>query len=194
MRQLLLRAAWAALFACSLSVSASELRISFGNDSLRGEFLQALGEPVADSAPTLHAGVLYREESDSDGTLGHAGLVIYGDAGSEEVILQAGIGGRLYLLSTDPDVNGAALAMGGAVLGRLPGVDRLGAFGGLWYAPRVSAFGELDRALEINLGIEYQLLRQAALSLGWRRIEFKTQDGPSFDFEDSAFIGFKFLF
>lgn len=184
---LLLGLGWA------VAAPASELRISFGEDSLRAEYLQALGPEVADSAPTLHAGALYREEASSDGTLGHLGLVIYGDAGSRQAIIQAGVGGRIFLLSTDPDLNGGALAMGGAVLGRLPTLDRLGAFGGVWYAPRVSSFGELDRAFEINLGVEYQLLRQAALSLGWRRIEFKA-NGDSFEFEDSAFVGFKFLF
>ncbi len=191
--QKLLWAAFAAL--CFSSANASELRISFGESSLRGEYLQAVGKPVGDSATTLQAGALYVEDGDDDGTLGHLGLVIFGDAGARKAIVQAGIGGRIYLLSTDPDINGAALAMGGSVNGRVPGIDRLGGFGSIWYAPNVSAFGDLDSTFEINLGIEYQLLRQAALSVGWRQIRFKLHDtNRSFDFEDSAFVGFKFLF
>lgn len=187
---------WAALAAlCVSQANASELRLSFGESSLRGEYLQAIGQPVGDSATTLQAGLLYVEEDDSDGTLGHLGMLIFGDAGARKAIIQAGIGGRVYLLSTDPDLNGAALAMGGAVNGRVPGIDRLGGFSSIWYSPKVSAFGDLDGSFEFNIGIEYQLLRQAALSVGWRQVRFKLRDlNRSFDFEDSAFVGFKFLF
>ncbi len=187
---------WAAVAAlCVSHASASELRISFGESSLLAEYLQPLGQPVGDSATTVQAGALYVEEGDSDGTLGHLGLVMFGDAGARKAIIQAGIGGRIYLLSTDPDLNGAALAMGGSVNGRIPGIDRLGAFGSVWYSPNVSAFGDLDSTFEINLGVDYQLLRQAALSIGWRKISFQLKDvDRSLDFEDSAFVGFKFLF
>lgn len=188
------RAALAAL-CLSAPAQAAELRISFGEESLRAEYLAPLSQPVADSAPTLQAGALYRENDETDGSLLHAGVVIYGDAGSKSAIVQAGIGGRLYGLSTDPDLNGGALAMGGSVLGRIPNYDRFGAFVDLWFAPQVSSFGELDRVLEINLGVEYQLLRQAALGLGWRRIEFKAAGiSGTQEFEDSAFLAFKFLF
>lgn len=181
----------------SFSAFASELRISFGEHSLRGEYLQAVGKAVADSAPTLQAGLLYHENDEADGTLGHLGLVIYGDAGAKNAIVQVGLGGRVFLLSTDyaKNANGLALAMGGALAGRMPGIDRLGAFAGLWYAPQVSAFGDLDSAFEANFGIEYQLLRQAAISAGWRHIEFKVADFKrSLELESTAYVGFKFLF
>lgn len=193
-------AAFAALCVSQAPVSsaaASELRISFGDSSLRGEYLQAIGKAVADSAPTLQAGVLYHEKDNADGTLGHLGLVIYGDAGARNAIVQVGIGGRVFLLSTDyaDDSKGVALAMGGALAGRLPGIDRLGVFGGLWFAPQVSSFGDIDNAFEANIGVEYQLLRQAAISAGWRHIKFKIADyKQSLELESSAFVGFKFLF
>lgn len=202
-----LRAAVAALFMSSVAMAgsavAAELRVSFGESSLRGEYLQAVGSDAGGSAPTLQGGVLYREEDDADGILGHLGLVIYGDAGARDAIIQVGIGGRVYLASTDvptgsntsADANGAALAMGGAVLGRLPEFDRIGAFADIWYSPPVSSFGDLDRVFEINLGVEYQLLRQATVGIGWRHIDFKIDKvSGARDFEDSAFVAFKFLF
>ena len=85
--------------------------------------------------------------------------------------------------------------MGGVVTGRIPGNDRVGAFGEIWFAPEVSSFADLDRVFEINLGVEYQLLRQAAIGVGWRHVDLQSRNfSGTVDYEDSAFVAFKFLF
>ena len=186
-----------ALFLSTVGLSqAAELDITLGNDSLRGEFVSPLGEKVADNVATLDLGVLYSEDDDVDRTAAHVGVLIYGDTGARKANIQAGLGARLMLLDIgDPaDVTGAAIALGGTVHGRLPDFNRLG--GRLWvfYAPDVSAFDDVEDFVEYGLSIDYQLIRQAFLTGGYRRLRADFGGPGKVDIEDAGFLGLRLVF
>lgn len=182
-----------AAFGMSTAAQAAQLDITLGNDSLRAEYLTPMGEKVADNVATLDFGFLYSEEDDVDRTLAHAGLLIYGDTGARKANVQAGLGARLVLLDADPSISGAAIALGGMVNGQIPQVSRLGGRAWLFYAPDVSSFDDLDGFMEYGASLDYQLIRQAYLMAGYRKLrgDFGRSKG---DVESSGFLGLRLLF
>lgn len=182
------------LCAFSALVGASELDLTLGRDSLRGEFVTAVGPKVADNVPTLDLGLLYREDDDADGTLVHVGLLIFGDAGAPKANIQAGVGARGVLFDADPGLNGGALALGGTISARLPDFDRLGARLTVYYAPDVSAFGDLADYFEYGIGLDYQLIRQAFVVAGYRQIRLGISDAPRIDIESGGYAGLRLVF
>ncbi len=180
--------------ALTLPAQAAELDITLGNDSIRGEYVAPMGRKVADNVSTLDLGVLYNEESNADLLLGHLGLMIYGDTGARKANVQAGLGGRAILLDADGGYSGLAIALGGMVNGRVPDFNHLGGKVWLFYAPDVAAFDDIDGYLEYGVGIDYQLIRQASLIAGYRKLEAEN-DGPGeVDLESGAYFGLKFVF
>lgn len=181
----------AALATPALSAS---LDISFGEDSIRGEYAMAVGPQRADSVTSLDVGALYQDESGSDALLGHVGLMILGDTGAPKANIKAGVGGRAVFLDSDSGITGAAIALGGTLDGRVPDFNRIGGRAWLFYAPSVSAFDDIDKYIEFGVSVDYQLIRQASVVLGYRKLEAGLDGGPDVEIEDSAFIGLRMVF
>lgn len=190
-RKLLFAACCAGL---SFASAATELDISLGRDSLRGELVSPIGEKRADNVSTMELGLLYNEHDDGDRMLGHLGILIYGDTGARKANVQAGLGARLILLDVDPGVSGAALALGGTVNGRMPDFNRLGARLWFFYAPDVSAFDDLEGFSELGMALDYQLIRQASLTAGYRKLRVDHGQPKKLDFESGGFLGLRLVF
>ncbi len=173
---------------------AAELDLTLGEDSLRGEYVVPIGKEVADNVSTLDLGVWYQEDKNSDGLLAHAGIMIFGDTGAKKANIKAGVGARAVLLDTDPNVNGAALTLGGTVTGRVPDFNRLGGKLWLFYAPDVSAFGDLDSYFEYGVSVDYQLIRQAYVVGGFRQLRAGINDNGKFNIESGGFLGLRLVF
>lgn len=173
---------------------AAELEITLGNESVRGAYLQPVGTKRADNVATFDAGLLYNEENDEDRLLGHVGLLIFGDTGAAKANIQAGVGVRGVAFDADGGTEGAALSLGGAVNGRVPQFNRLGGRVWAWYAPSVAAFSDLDGYLEWGISIDYQLIRQAYITAGYRDIEVGLDNGPDAEVEEGAFFGLRMVF
>lgn len=175
-------------------VQAAELDLTLGNSSVRGEYVTAVGAKRADNVATLDTGLLYSEYKDIDRILGHVGLMIFGDTGAKKANVKAGVGVRLVALDADGGIEGAAISLGGTVTGRMPEFNRLGGRAWAFYAPTVSSFSDLDGYLEYGLSVDYQLIRQAYVVLGYRKMEADLDRGGNADIESSAFFGLRMVF
>jgi len=135
------------------------------------------------------------EDYDSENFLSlHAGATLTGDAGgTQEAKFSGGLGARLQFVSADND-DGGALALGGNLRVKLLKADRLRFNAGLWYGPDPASFGDIDEFLEYSASIGYEVLRDAELYVGYRKIEVGADDGPDVDLEDSAHIGIRLDF
>lgn len=182
------------LAALAMPAFSASLDLTFGEDSIRGEYAVAVGPNRADNVASLDLGVLYQDESGSDALLGHIGLMILGDTGAPKANVKAGVGGRAVMLDSDSGLTGAAVALGGTLDGRVPDFNRIGGRAWVFYAPSVSAFDDIDKYFEFGLSVDYQLIRQAYIVAGYRKLEAGLDGGPDVDIEDSAFIGLRMVF
>lgn len=174
-----------------------------------------------DAARLTYAGLIYDDKLEFDfgwlhhqdrGDLISVSLARFGDAGSAEQSITAGIGGRLYaidanfpqstmiptpivpgppLLNMSP--NGFALGIGGMFRLKLAAYDRIGFSGHGYYAPDVISFGDSEDLLELAGRVSYSVLREAEVYLGVRyiKVSFKDRDAR---FDNGLHIGIRLEF
>ena len=118
-------------------------------------------------------GLLRRQGDRSDGDLlqGHVAALISGDAGARNADLHAGLGVRLMVTDIDPAAGGA-VALGGEFELRIPNFNRFGVFGSAFGAPSATSFGDIERYTEFSLALDYQVIRQASVYLGYRNLKY----------------------
>lgn len=162
---------------------AQAVDINLNNDAFRGEFQGRLPNVGA----RYDLGALVNSRGDEDVVQSHAGLLVTGDAGAREANVVAGLGGRFLLLDAG-QVDGGALALGGMVEARLPAFNRLGAVAYAYWAPGASSFGDLDGHFEYALSLDYEVIRNASLYLGYRQVRVDIKDGPTVT-ADTGFHG-----
>ncbi len=178
---------WAGL--ASAQTAGKALDINLNSDSVRLGFAWRLGNPnyLAD------VGWLHSED---DGDVVHASFHLVDAAAGPNTPLQAGLGLRVVHTRTDPSVaNGTALALGGFARYTLPKADRFNFGGYLYYAPNVTSFGDKDEYFEIGARAGYNVIRDADIYVGVRRIEAK-YDGATgrYTYDSGLHVGFEFRF
>ena len=135
------------------------------------------------------------DDFDSENFLSlHAGATLTGEAGStNNAKLLGGLGARLQYVNADHE-NGGALALGGNLRLKLLQADRLRFNANLWYGPDPASFGDIQEFLEYSVSVGYEVLRDAELYVGYRKIEVDVGSGPNVDLEDGAHIGMRLQF
>ncbi len=107
-----------------------------------------------------------------NGNAASVGFHITGNAATESRPVNAGIGGRLYLVDAeDADADGQALAVGGFFEAKLPTYDRVGFGGHVYYAPDVLGFGDVDDLFDISARVTWSVLREGDVYLGVRNVK-----------------------
>lgn len=172
---------------------AESLDINLSDQALRGTF----SGPLSAIFPRLNGlydmGVLLGEEDSRNFTQAHGGLLVTGDAGARQANVTAGLGGRLAVLDVE-EVTGGALALGGMIEARLPAFNRIGAILYVYGAPKASAFGDLEGYLEYALGVDYQVLRDASLYVGYRQLKVDVKDVGDFTVDNGWHLGLRLNF
>lgn len=183
-------AAMLGLLVASTVARAEVLDINIGSESARFALSGDLRKLFAVDSGRYDVGFLTRQADGAGRDLYqvHAGALVTGDAGARRANVHAGIGARLLFADVDP-ATGMALALGGEFEARLPAYNRLGLIGHVWGAPSVIAFGDLDRYTELALALDWQLIRQASVYIGWRNVKYAF-DVPGMDDTRSYDTGF----
>lgn len=172
-----------------LPLAGMTLDLNLSDDA--AEFKYAT--PTATDKLELQVGWLHEEQN---GDLAHVGLHMVDDALPGSDRLDIGIGGRLFAMEVAGDTapDGAGLAVGGYFRYTFPRMDRLGVGGELYYAPSVVSSGDLESHAQWAVRGEYQILRQANVYLGYRRVRPEFEDGGSVTFESGLHVGLRLDF
>lgn len=178
------------LSSVSTVVSADNIDLNLRDEAIRASYTMEVSDT---SGLNAELGLLYSEDKDKlDDTLFHAGLHVSGENWSQSGTFDISIGGRVY--HTNPgDLDLTAIGFGGQV--RFSPVHRLGIGGHVYYAPEITSFDDAETFIESGVRVDYQVLPQAFVYVGYRNIEVDIVDGPDdVELDDNAHVGIKLLF
>jgi len=172
-------------------VMADSLDLNLNNDSMRLTYEADLGRDM--SGLLLDAGYYYNDRrSGSSADMTHVGLYVSGNNWSQSGVFNIKVGGRLIYTAVDP-YNVMALGLGGEV--RFSPVHRVGIGASAYYAPRIATFMDGERYTEYGVKLDYQLLTQAFVYVGYRNINVEVENsGNKYKLDDSGHVGLTILF
>jgi hypothetical protein len=183
------------LAACAMALPASAEIVDFsvGDNSFRLALYGPLSRVISDVKGQYDIGALMRPKRTDDLLITHIGAMITGDAGFAQANVAAGAGLRALYIGRD-NKRGGALALGGQVEARYPGYDRIGLSVYGYGAPNVTTIGDVDRYYEIGIGLDYQIIKEASVYVGWRDVKTDIHDVGNVTADHSAHIGLRLHF
>ncbi|MBL4608119.1 MAG: hypothetical protein JKY01_09875 [Pseudomonadales bacterium] len=168
-----------AVFAC-FNVQASSLDVNLRNEAIR----LALRGPINQSGLNLSISGLHHED---DRDLITVGVSVIEEFANESFV---GIGGHLYGFDAK-NTDGMGVALGGFFRYALPAFPGLGLGGQLYYGPDVVSFNDVKQYFETAFRLEYQLLSQANVYVGYRYIKIKMDSGRKGRIDDGVHLGLR---
>lgn len=159
----------------ALPAHASDLGLDFNSHAFNIDGHTDLGRFVPNAANAqLGAGFLYDAHTEGDHLkFLHGDILATGSAGPGA---SGGVGLRGFYGNRE-HFSGGGVAIGGRVAYFFPRFNRLGISGSLWYSPNVLTGGNFQHYFEYGVDINYQVLRQATVYAGYRRLELPVE-GP----------------
>jgi hypothetical protein len=168
--------------------AAATLDLNLHDDALRATYSTAVG---ASRGLDLDVGYLYLEDRSEDAHLLHAGLQVAGQNWSKQGNFDIGIGGRVVFVDAGP-VDSTHIAFGGRV--RFSPAPRVSLGASVYYAPDITSFRDSEEYVEWNLSLDYQMLTQAFVYLGYRKVEIDIENGGTHELDDHLHIGMRLTF
>lgn len=181
------------LCACAGMAQAEVVDFSVGSDSFRLGLTGPLFRAFADAKGDYDLGVIRTERRSRDALVAHGGILLTGDAGSRDAKVTAGLGLRTAYIDVERD-SGAAVALGGQVLARFPGYDRIGFSAYGYFAPEATSFGRANQYYEIGGDVSYQVLKDASAYVGYREIRAELNREGKVRADDSVHVGLRLEF
>lgn len=182
------------LFFSSLAASAQGLDINLSSDALRGQFAFDVGVLPRNNAQVAIGGLFSEDLDPEDTTALHVGLLVTGDTGAREALVEAGLGVRAVAIDVADSLNGGALALGAEVDARLPEFNRIGISGSIYFAPDVSSFSDVNQYLEYAFDVNYEIIRSAFVYLGYRQLRLDVEPVGDFTADTGVNVGFRLKF
>lgn len=173
------------------SAQAGAIDMNLSNDLAGIEYRQSQPNNLGFNASWLHRARTDKGDFPKTANLFGLGVNVSQQASQQ---LQVSVGGKAVYLRHDGEGNGA-FGLGGSFRYGLPGNERVGLGGRLYFAPRVTSFGDLEGYLETGVRLDYLVLRQAAIYVGYRDIQVDVKDVKgSLKFDSQAHVGLELLF
>jgi len=173
------------LSALSTAAAADSLDINLHDEAMRISFAVS---PPARRGLEMELGHYFNE---GDQSITHLGLQVSGENWSKSGVFDIGMGGRIVYVKADP-LDEAALAIGARV--RFSPVQRVGFGGSIYYAPKIVTFLDGEDYQEFSLSVDYQVLPQAFVYVGYRNIEVDFEDVADVEFDDEVHLGMRIAF
>ena len=140
----------------------------------------------------VELGFLFTSDADY---VGSAGLLVVGETGSGSPGLDAGIGVRVFGGTTDEDNDFVALTLSGLLDYSPPSLDRLKVGGYIDYSPEIVTFVDGEGFLRYGLRLGYEILQQAQVYVGYRKMELDAKGrGRHDDINSGGHVGVEFYF
>jgi hypothetical protein len=162
------------------------LQVHGNNDSVRFAWAKHLFRGINGS-------VLYTEHNNHQDLFGGIGYAAKTWLVGERQNLYITTGGKFF--ATDViDARVSALGWHNLLRYEPRRTRNLQVVGELVYAPGFGTFGDGDRLWLIAGQMEYRILEQGDLVLGWRRIHTRFQGGTSADVDRGGYAGFAYRY
>lgn len=175
------------------SAQAEIVDLSLGDNSVRAALYGPLSRMVDDTKGQYDVGVIVRPKREDDLFVAHVGALVTGDAGAQQFDLAAGLGVRGVYIGRDHD-SGGAVALGGQAEARYPGYERFGLSVYGYYAPEILSFGEFDQYYEIGTALDYQVIKNASIYVGYRNVNLELENGGEITADNGLHGGFRLSF
>lgn len=186
-------AGMAAMVLLAGTAQAEIVDLSLGDNSVRAALYGPLSRMVDDTKGQYDIGVIVRSKHKDDLFVAHVGALVTGDAGAQQFDLAAGLGVRGVYIGGDHD-SGGAVALGGQAEVRYPGYERFGLLVYGYYAPEILSFGEFDQYYEIGTALDYQVIKNASIYIGYRNVNLKLENGGEITADNGLHGGFRLSF
>ena len=181
------------LMAAGASAQAATFDLNLNDDAARGQLSGPLANLFSDADGEYQGAILYSDDRNNELLVLSGGALLTGDAGLQDAKLTAGLGLRGQNIDTTSDEGGGG-AIGGQFDLRFNGFDRLGFQGYVWYQPKILGLGDIDDQLEWALSADYQILRNASVYVGYRKVTLSPQAGGSYTVDDGPHFGLRLTF
>lgn len=186
----------AVLMSGAATVSAQTLDLNLNNDSAQFRYIVQDTDSSGFGNKQVDLGLVY---STDDVLVGMFGAQLVAEAGSRTPGLDAGLGLKLFGANADLDkqddtVNLFALTLGGQLHFVPPPWPRIGVSLQGFFSPDVVTFGDADKFAYLGAGLEYRVLPQAMVYLGYRKMRAGIEDGDNVTLESGGHFGFQLQF
>lgn len=156
----------ALLLSSSSLAMGGTLDLNLSGDAVRLDF----ATPMSASGLEADVSFLHHEEDNGvDADIAGLGLHLVDDAAQNVNPFRVGIGAKLFFMDTEV-LDGGALGVGGFFRWTLPQYNRFALGGSVHFAPDVVSFGDAETFLAYTVRGEYEILRQANVYIGYRRV------------------------
>ncbi|MFP5306282.1 MAG: YfaZ family outer membrane protein [Gammaproteobacteria bacterium] len=186
-------AALAALCGVFGTAHAEIFDLSIGDNSFRAALYGPLSRIAEGRQGQYDLGVVMRPKREDDLFVAHVGALVTGDAGAQQFDLAAGLGVRGVYIGRDHD-SGGGLALGGQAEARFPGYERVGFSAYGYFAPEVLMLGEFDQYYEVGTAVDYQVLKDASVYVGYRNVNVELENGADITADNGLHGGLRLSF
>lgn len=177
------------LFSVANVAVADTLDINLRDSSAQLRYSASLGHDTLGKSE-LHAGLLY---ADKDNFLADFGLLVQDEVGVNGPGITVGVG--LKAATARAAASDASAVAVGALVGVKPLPDpRLNIVGQVYVSPKILSFGESTRYIETTARVEYEIIPQALVYLGYRSARFDLKNKPQAKLDDGLMIGLRMTF
>ncbi len=179
--------------ACAAAVPAQTLDLNVSNDSAQFRYIIMDRDSSGFGSKEVDLGLVYTTD---DAIVGMFGAQLVAEAGSRTPGLDAGLGLKLFGANADvdgrDDVSLFALTLGGQLRFVPPPWPRIGVSLEGFFSPDVVTFGDADKFTYLSSALEYRVLPQAMVYLGYRKMRAGLEEGGNVTVESKVNQGSTF--
>ncbi len=163
-----------AMATISTTALADAVDVTLRDTSAQFQYKSSMGRDALGKTE-FHAGILY---ANGNNMMTDFGLVVKDELGGNAPGFSVGVGLKglvAKVADNTPTVSAvSALAIGGLV--RYSPASRVGIVGQMYFSPNVVTFGDADRYFEGGARLEFEVIPQAVVYVGYRRIGFSIKN------------------
>lgn len=179
------------LLTCGGVASAQTLDLNMSNDSALFRYIVHDRDSSGLGNKEVDLGLVYTTD---DAIVGMFGAQVVAEAGSRSPGLDAGLGLKLFGANTKDNDSLFALTLGGQLHFVPPPWPRIGVSLQAYFSPDVVTFGDADKFVYVSSAVEYRVLPQAMVYLGYRKMRAGLEDQGTVTVESGGHLGFQLEF
>lgn len=176
------------LLMASVQLAAEEIDLTLSDNSALFRYIQFSGFDQGQAK--IDVGFLYTDQNDF---LLMLGFQVEGEAGSGSPGLHVGVGIKGFSASAD-SFDLLAFALGGELRYTPAALARLSFRITVYHAPEIVTFFDAEDFTYAALSVEYEVLSQAAVYLGYRNVDVGIQDTGNEILDDDVHLGLRLNF